>query len=162
MKFILFISIMIIVQTTIDGHANASCQTNNSVFFEVRLNENMEEIPYLIIENNLIDEPELKLEGELIIQPHACKGNIYFFNLQHIENPSYFSMVIDSKSGRTYILRDYHYEPGDNIEIKVNEDMGTQDYNIDFSGIGSGKYRCVSELQYRLSQCHGEKISVFI
>jgi len=152
---------MIVLNTIASGNNNAFCQPNNSVFFEIHMDENIREVPYLIIENHLIDEPELKLEKDSIIQPYKCNGNIYFFDLQDIDAPSYFSMVINSKEGRSYVLKDYHYEPGDNVEIKVTADIKMQEYDIDFSGIGSGKYRCVSELQYRQSHFKSEETAVF-
>jgi len=161
MRFIFFISIMIVLNTIATGNNNAFCQPNNSVFFEIQIDENIKEVPYLIIENHLIDEPELRLEKDRIIQPYKCKGNIYFFDLQDIDEPSYFSMLVNSKESGSYVLKDYHYEPGDNVEIKVTADSKMQEYDIDFSGIGSGKYRCVSELQYRLSHLKSQGIAVF-
>ena len=161
MRFIFFISIMIVLNTIATGNNNAFCQPNNSVFFEIQMDEKIKEVPYLIIEDHLIDEPELKFEKDRIIQPYKCKGNIYFFDLQDIDEASYFSMVINSEEGRSYILKDYHYEPGDNVAIKVTEDNKMQEYDIDFSGIGSGKYRCISELQYRLSHLKCHETAVF-
>lgn len=136
------------VQTIVNRAESVFSQTRNNVFFEITLQENIKEKPYLIIDTAHYGDEASELNKGVIVQPKSAKGNTYFFEMKGLRDPGYFSLLIEDEHAASYILKDYHYEVGDNVAMKIAREEQTGEYDVEFSGIGSGKYRCISEFPY--------------
>lgn len=87
------------------------------------------------------------------IEPYKKDKNHYYFEIPDQQTIKYFSLLVDDKlhmAKWTRMLENYHFEPGDNVEITLDSAPDTNAYHITFSGTGSAKYRCLNEFEESL------------
>lgn len=137
-------------KTSSDGSAHAFGQIGKPVIIRVILH-NVNEKPYLIINDRYFGENELDLNKTTITQAKYVNGKSYTFEILSVQKPCYFSLLITEEGIPAYILKHYHFEPGDQVEMNITKEIKTGNYNIRFTGNGCIKYRCMNELAYVLS-----------
>ncbi|WP_158800635.1 hypothetical protein [Pedobacter sp. L105] len=117
------------------------------VVFEVVLEEGMTCRPFLIVYEKGIDARGLPTTKRTV-QSKSNTGTSYMFELKDQSKPLYFSLLLTGYLMDITIAREYHFEPGDDVKINVHQTDVPNIYDLDFSGRGSGKYRCQNEFLY--------------
>lgn len=116
---------------------------------------------HLVINNKSITAPSIAVHSERYcdhdfprntaqgILPYKKEKNHYYFEILNQCAIKYISIMVTNKDCTskepTYLLENYHFEPGDNVLISLDSLPGTDDYLLNFSGHGSAKYQCVCE-----------------
>lgn len=126
------------------GSFKNEAPANNRVTFEVTLDSAFKIKPYLIVyENNFFDRNTQPEQKE--IAPVSSKGNTYLFVLTDQTKPMYFSIVYRTKIKKDVLVDSYHFEPGDQIAMRIKHGLNPNEFDVDFSGRNSAKYRCQNQ-----------------
>lgn len=149
-KIVLSVFIMITIQTLIVDTTGYIPQERRRVALEVVLSNAVNTMPYLIIyqRSSYSDEPDLTLS--YTVHPFAGTGNSFFFEMMDQTEPKYFSLVINKGGTMHYLMRNYHFEPGDDITVKVDNRDGDIQADLSFSGVGVAKYRCQAAFNHSI------------
>lgn len=107
-------------------------------------------MPYLIIYQDSFysDGPDPVIS--YTVHPFAGTGNSFLFELLDQDGPKYFSLVIKEGEVIHYLVSNYHFEPGDDIVVKVDNSGDQLPFLLDFSGTGVAKYHCLNEIHNRI------------
>lgn len=141
---------MIIIQTLIIESAARPTGNRGSVALEVVLSKPLHTMPYLVIykESFYPDTPDPATS--YTIHPFASTGNTFLFELPNQDEPKYFSLVRKEGDGIGYLMKNYHFEPGDNIVVNIDNSNAHIACCPVFSGAGAAKYRCLTEIRNRI------------
>lgn len=115
---------------------------HKNVAIELALSRPLNTMPYMVVNNGTAFSDDPDKISSYTVQPFASKDNSYFFELHEQEHPQYFSMVTKGANGLNYLLRNYHFEPEDEIVIHLDNQAKPADYLPVFSGNGAAKYTC--------------------
>ena len=135
-------------------HTNSAPLTGKPVHFQIVINEKSITRPVIVIHNETYCDMDFRKVLNTYIQPCKKEKNHYYFEIPDQQAIKYFSIMVTHKAytGKmpTYLLENYHFEPGDNVLISLDPLPGTNDDDLNFSGQGSAKYRCLNEYEGRL------------
>lgn len=141
---------MIIIQTLITETVAIPPQYGGSVAFEVVLSKAVKAMPYLMIYQDSFhaDGPDPAIS--YTVCPYASTGNSFLFEIPNQDGPKYFSLAIKEGEVIRYLISNYHFEPGDDIVMKVGNNDDQIPCQLDFSGTGVAKYQCLTEIRNRI------------
>jgi len=122
----------------------------NDVIFEVVLDKEVKNKPYIMVYHQGINERDMSHTGEERVQPKSRKGNTYYFEIKNQSKPSYFSLMLADSVMDVTVANGYHFEPGDDIKITAEKTSLNWIYDLNFSGKGSAKYKCQNEFKYAM------------
>ncbi|WP_158799129.1 hypothetical protein [Pedobacter sp. L105] len=119
-----------------------------NILFEVVLEEGITSKPFLALYEKGIDQYDLSDKGKTIIHARSGIDNTYIFELKDQSGALYFSLLLTGYLMDVTVAREFHFEPGDRVRIKISKTDVPNIYDLDFSGLGSAKYRCQNEFLY--------------
>jgi hypothetical protein len=117
-------------------------KTRKNVAFEVILDQDINHMPYLVVYQDTFYSGNTALSAEIVVRPFSSQGSSYFFELLSQQKPLYFTLAVKEGEEFIYVMKKYHFEPGDNIRVSVNSGPVPGKYELEFSGTGSAKYCC--------------------
>jgi len=122
---------------------------NRNVSFSIVVEETIKQVPYLIVFQEGVFDHDAARAGQKKFLPTRVKGNSYFFNLQEQNKPLYFSVMLPDENN-IYVpaIKTYHFEPGDQMNIRIKRSKINGKFELEFSGRGSAKYRCRYEFYH--------------
>ena len=133
----------------------------NDVLFEVVLDKEIKNKPFLLVFNHGINQRDMSHTGEQKVQPKSRKGNSYYFEIKRQSKPLYFSLMLADSVMDITVAGEYHFEPGDDVKITAKKTSLSWIYDLDFSGKGSAKYSCQNEFKYAMHTDTVKSLSEF-
>ena len=132
---------MVSVQVINIRALNNIFKTRKKVTFELILDKGINRIPYLIVYQDSFYHSNTELARQIVVRPYSSRDHSYLFELPGQQKPRYFALVVEEGDRSLYVMKKYHFEPGDCIRISIKSNPGPERYDLGFSGAGSAKYR---------------------
>lgn len=130
--------------------ANSTSETmtaKQGVVFEVKFDSMPKGKPFLIVYEKGINSFDARGAGQKNISAKSGTSNSFIFELKDQTKPLYFSLFLKDNLMDILLVREFHFEPGDQIKIDVKGTSIPNIYNVEFSGKGSAKYRCKNDFR---------------
>lgn len=144
------IAITMLMLLSISAMANSTNETmtaKQDVVFEVKFDFIPKGKPFLIVYEKGINSFDAQNAGQNNIYAKSGVSNSFIFELKNQTKPLYFSLYLKDSLMDIPLVREFHFEPGDQIKIDVKGTSIPNIYNIGFSGKGSAKYRCKNDFR---------------
>jgi len=119
-------------------------EVKKNVIFGVVLEGNVKNKVFLLVYEKGLNGHDH--DGQKRVEPIFDAHNSYFFELSAQAAPLYFSLVLSDGLTEVAMIREFHFEPGDQVRIEIKATAISEVYDLDFSGKGAAKYSCLYEL----------------
>lgn len=127
-------------------------QKDHAIHIELHLDEAIKGIPFIVVNDTGFDEFDNE-DNVSTFYGDSMNGKDYIFSLAPYKKPRYFDLIFKNFSkmknvndgyltANSYLLKAYHFEPGDQIHIYVRQDEERGGYIVEFNGVGAVKYTC--------------------
>lgn len=142
---------MVMLQTIVSEMVDCYSQDKESINIELVINNKSMSSPYMVVhmENYCNNDPIVKRFK--IIEYFKKENNHHFFKITGHHQLEYFSIIVIQNNIANHLMRDYHFEPGDDVVISVKNIPESTGYDLNVSIAGSAKYRCLNECEDRLA-----------
>lgn len=146
MKILILTLMMVLNLRSQAKQASAVNPKNGNVTFEVTVDQGINKVPYLLLYQQGYYRDDAALVGRTKVFAHKIQGNTYSFELKHQTKPLYFSVFLKDPLFDIEAVKQYHFEPGDQVKILINPTRLRTHFKLAFTGIGSAKYKCKNEI----------------